>query len=252
MSDEDIQLVRQIVRVVQKQLRPHILVEPRHARHILKAAGGEAAALLRLGRLDVGARDDVRELRGKGDDAVMLLGIGEGQARKADIEEKRLERFKQLHIRALVRRKDHGRAHIQAVRRGGKAAALAARHRMSADVGEAVLLGDGRELAHHRALHAAQVHKDRVPADSLRVLLHPFYRRGGADGDQHKVALLQIFRRQRRVDGAAHTRHHHGLLIEIAAEHGVRGARLDALGHRASDEAEADNADCHSLTPLSS
>ena len=69
---------------------------------------------------------------------------------------------------------------------------------------------------------------------------------------QYKVALLQIFRRQRRVDGAAHTRHHHGLLIEIAAEHGVRGARLDALGHRASDEAEADNADCHSLTPLSS
>ena len=59
--------------------------------------------------------------------------IGEGQARKADIEEKHLERFKQLHIRALVRRKDHGRAHIQAVRRGGKAAALAARHRMSAD-----------------------------------------------------------------------------------------------------------------------
>ena len=189
----------------------------------------------------------MRELRGKGDDAVMLLGIGEGQARKADIEEKHLERFKQLHIRALVRRKDHGRAHIQAVRRGGKAAALAARHRMSADVGEAVLLGDGRELAHHRALHTAQVHKDRVPADSLRVFLHPFYRRG-----QHKVAILQIFRRQRRVDGAAHTRHHHGLLIEVAAEHGVRGARLDALGHRASDEAEADNADCHSLTPLSS
>ena len=116
----------------------------------------------------------------------------------------------------------------------------------------AVLLGDRREFAHHRALHTAQVHKDRAPADSLRVLLHPFYRRGGTDGDQHKVAPLQIFRRQRRVDGAAHTRHHHGLLIKIAAEHGVRGARLDALGHRASDEAEADNADCHSLTPLSS
>ena len=123
---------------------------------------------------------------------------------------------------------------------------------MSADVGEAVLLGDGRELAHHRALHTAQVHKDRVPADSLRVFLHPFYRRGGTDSDQHKVAILQIFRRQRRVDGAAHTRHHHGLLIKVAAEHGVRGACLDALGHRASDEAEADNADCHSLTPLSS
>ena len=78
MSDEDIQLVRQIVRVVQKQLRPHILVEPRHARHILKAAGGEAAALLRLGRLDVGARDDVRELRGKGDLGEIAFGGGHG------------------------------------------------------------------------------------------------------------------------------------------------------------------------------
>ena len=251
VADQLFQLGGEEVLIVQKQLCPHVLIQTGHPGHILKAAGGEAAALLRLGRLDVGARDDVRELRGKGNDAVMLLGIGEGQARKADIEEKRLERFKQL-IRALVRRKDHGRAHIQAVRRGGKAAALAARHRMSADVGEAVLLGDRREFAHHRALHTAQVHKDRAPADSLRVLLHPFYRRSGTDGDQHKVAIRQIFRRQRRVDGAAHTRHHHGLLIEVAAEHGVRGACLDALGHRASDEAHADNADCHSLTPLSS
>ncbi len=32
----------------------------------------------------------MRELRGKGDDAVMLLGIGEGEARKADLEKNAL------------------------------------------------------------------------------------------------------------------------------------------------------------------
>lgn len=202
VDDQLVQFRGQVVRVIQKQLRPHVLVQPGHPGHVLEAAGGEAPAALGLGGFDIGAGDDVGQLGGEGDDPVMLLGIGEGQPRKAQIQEEGLEGLQQLHVRALVRREDHGGPHIQVLGGGGEAAPLPSGHGMAADVGKAPLPGNGGDGGDHRPLDAAQVYQNGGGGDEGSMGPDPLHRGGGADGHQNKVALGEVFVRQRGVNGA--------------------------------------------------
>ena len=93
MMDQDVQFFAQVVGVLQKQLRPHILVQAGHTGHVLEAAGRETSAPLGLGRFDVGAGRNVGQLGGECDDAVVFLRVGEGQIGEAQIQEEMLQGF---------------------------------------------------------------------------------------------------------------------------------------------------------------
>ena len=192
------------------------------------------------------------QLGGKGDDAVMFGRGGEGEARKSDVQEESLQRFQQLHVRAGVRSEDHGRPYIQIVGGGSEAAPLPARHGVAADVGKAMLRGDGGDGLHHRPLDAAEVHQNGTLGDAGGVLPHPLHGGAGPDGHQHQIAFRQILRRQRGVNGAAHPGHGHGLGVQVRTVDGVGGAVFDALGHGPADEAQADDANDHLTPPVPS
>ena len=56
------------------------------------------AAPLGLGGLYIGAGHDMGQLGGKGDNPVVLLGLGEGELGKAHVQEKGLQGLQQLHV----------------------------------------------------------------------------------------------------------------------------------------------------------
>ena len=64
---------------------PHILVELGYTGKIAEAPRREACLIHKAGALDVSAGNDVRQLRGKGDDPVMLLRRGHDALSKADV-----------------------------------------------------------------------------------------------------------------------------------------------------------------------
>ena len=99
-------------------------------------------------------------------------------------------------------------------------------------------------------LHAAQVHHNGGFGDILRVVPDPLYGRAGADGNQNQIARPQVFLRQGAVHGPAHPGQGHGLLVQVRAPDGVGRPGLDALRHGPADEAQAHNADIHSILPI--
>ena len=228
----------------------------------LKAAGGEAAcASAPVGRLDVGARNQMcASCEVKAMMSVMLPAaiVTKISARKANIEaSSSFTRCKQLRYPcACRRRKDHRtrrtyRLSVAAV----KPPRSLTRHRMSADDRQS---RTARRQARVRAPAARftpqQVHKDRVlggfPPRAPSPILPP--QRGGWQTNTRSHSF-KFF----AVSGASMAPHiramHHGLLHRRSQPNTVCAVRaLMLLGHRASDEAEADNADCHSLTTLSS
>ena len=143
------------------------------------------------------------QLGGKGDDPVVLLGLREGELGEAHVQKEGLQSLQQLHVGALVRGEDHGGPHIQVLGGGGKAAPLPAGHGVAADIGEAVLLGNGGQLLHHHPLDAAQVYQNGGRADLRGVLPYPVHRGLGPDGNEYQAALGQSLLVERAVDGPA-------------------------------------------------
>ncbi len=193
----------------------------------------------------------MRQLRRVGDDAVVLVRVGERQPRKADVRKECLERLEHAHVGRFIRREDHRRAEKEVAAGVDEAAALASGHRVPADVGKAVPPGDGRKLGANAALNAAQVDHDRAFCYKGRVRAHPVD--GGARADRHKdkIAPAQGLVRKPSVDRAGEPRERHRLLVEVDAPDGVRGARLDALCHRAADQSQSHDADVHASASCS-
>ncbi|MPN44301.1 hypothetical protein SDC9_191863 [bioreactor metagenome] len=120
---------------------------------------------------------------------------------------------------------------------------------MTADIGEAMFLGNGSDSADHRSLHAAQVYHYGGLCNFFRVGLHPFHRRAGTDGGQNQIALRELFVCQRPVDGAAETSQSHGLGVRVQPPYHVSRASLHAFCHGAADEAKANDSNVHRFSP---
>lgn len=82
-ADHLVQLLEQEGPVLQKQVGPHVLVEPGHPGQIHVAARRVALVHLGSGAFDIGVGDDVAHLGGIGDHLVVVLRGGHRQVGKA-------------------------------------------------------------------------------------------------------------------------------------------------------------------------
>ena len=118
---------------------------------------------------------------------------------------------------------------------------------MAADESEAILFCHREAPAAHLLLHTAAVHDQGIFGNKGSVLLQP----GGAavrvDGKENQITLGDGFFIQLSVDGTCqHGKGQHGFV-------GFRGVNRVAFqgvgpGHRAADEAEAENSYLHTRT----
>ena len=176
MSDEDIQLVRQIVRVVQKQLRPHILVQPCHAGHIRETPRRKPAVLIRQRALHIRARHDMRQLRRIRNHLVMRLRRRELHTQEAQFHEKVAGALQNRRVVVAVTAQNHRRMVEQIIAGVLEAAVLAPRHRVSADefkaVGFCKLVSGCKDIS----LYTGAVYDDRAFFDYVRLALKKFDR----------------------------------------------------------------------------
>ena len=175
----------------------------------------------------------------------MFLRVGVGQTGEADILENAIQQFQRVCVGIRGRSQNHGGACIQAVGGGGEAVQFPACHGVPAHIGESAILCDGSDGVHHNALDTAQIHQNGGTGNQMGVVPDPLDSIAGTDGHQNQITFRQVFVRQGGIDGTAHTGHIHGLGFQINAPDGVGGAEMNALGHGAADEAQADNADFH-------
>ena len=185
------------------------------------------------------------QLGGKGNDPVVLLRGREGNAPKAQVQEKVLHRLQLLRVRLPIGRQNHGSAHIEVLHGGDKPAPLPAGHGVSAHIGKAPLPGDGGDSLHYHSLHAAQIHQNPVGGDGGGMLPGPVDGGSRPNGQQHNVALGQGLLRQGAVTGAAHPGQLHGLPVQVNAIYAVAGALFDALCHRPANQAQPHNSNVH-------
>ena len=190
------------------------------------------------------------ELAGVGDHLVVGLGGAEAHHLEARLQEEGLGRLPGLDAR-LRRGAEYHRGVFKQVRPGvGEAGELPARHRVTADVGPFAIRRGGGDLVEHVALHARAVDHQRALAEGVRVGQYPVGAKLGKQAHQHDVAAGQHVPGQRVVDGLHRLRPQHYLAVDVIAEHGVLGVLAYAHGQRSADQAQADDADLHILTPF--
>ena len=158
------------------------------------------------GTFDVGARDDVRELGGEGDHAVVRGGGGGRDAAEAEVREEPLEQFERGGGGVFAGGEDHARALIEVGVRAGKAPAFPPGHRMPADEAEPVFRAEIGEVFHGEPLDAAQVDQEGAGPELADVLPHEGDRLLRVEGEKDQVAHRQIVFRDGLVDRAVRVR----------------------------------------------
>ena len=158
--------------------------------------------LLSEGTFDIGAGHHMRQLRGIGDHFVMHLRCSELHPSEAQRQEEILQPSERFRGRTCHRGQDHAGTIEQIVLGIAEAGKFPARHGVAAAEVPWLVLGQRVQRRAYGLLHATAVDD---PCAGLELCLmggDPRYDRGGIQGNQHHVALGEVFLRQRAVDSA--------------------------------------------------
>ena len=192
------------------------------------------------------------QLTGVGDHLVVGFGVGELHPAEAQVQEEIPGRLQQLRVVQTVGAKDHAGVVEQVVLCVAEAGMLAARHGVSAEEMPVPCTTEGHQFRTDGLLHAAAVDHRAAGLEAIRMGLDPIDDRAGIQADQHHIAGAQRIVSELCVDGTHEEGLLDGLRVDVAAVHGMRGAQLDSAGQGAADEAQADNGNIHTKSPLRS
>ena len=158
--------------------------------------------LLSKGAFDIGAGHHMGQLGGIGDHFVMHLRRGELHPAEAQRQEEILQPSERFRGRTCHRGQDHAGTVEQVVLGIAEAGEFPACHGVTAAEVPRLVLGQRVQRRADSLLHAAAV-DDPCAGLELRLMGgDPRYNRGRIQGNQHHIALGEVFLRQRAVDSA--------------------------------------------------